>query len=218
MLFKFLRGVVAGSGSGEGIGGIGAAGLAGLCGDSVVVVVGLELQVFDLRANSSILVGGLVLDFSYRPMNIVCWKRAIGVKYMEKADVLECYDRAVNSLSGSFYIPAVLRVLYIHYICLDFGVKLEHCSWDKIVIAQDVLVDGRQASPKMEIVVITLMHLASYGLEVELEVVFMLCAIAAMEPSQRDLVKVSLDNLSTEMQYSSRSKYLGELMGHIIFP
>ncbi|GAB2226248.1 hypothetical protein Droror1_Dr00022049 [Drosera rotundifolia] len=36
---------------------------------------------------------GLVLDFSYRPVNIVCWKRATRVGYMEKADVLECYDR-----------------------------------------------------------------------------------------------------------------------------
>ncbi|GAB2211060.1 hypothetical protein Droror1_Dr00016351 [Drosera rotundifolia] len=56
---------------------------------------------------------GLVLDFSYRPVNIVCWKRAICMEYMEKADVLEYYDRAVNSPSGSFYIPAVLRVPYI---------------------------------------------------------------------------------------------------------
>ncbi|KAL9265361.1 Serine/threonine-protein kinase ATM-like protein [Drosera capensis] len=103
-------------------------------------------------------------------------------------------------------------------ICSNFGVKLVHCSKDKIVTAKDVLADGRQASLKMETVVITLMHLAFHSEEVELEAVFMLCAIAAMEPSQRDLVKVSLDSLSTEMQYSSRSKYLDELMGHIIFP
>ncbi|KAK1367372.1 HNHc domain-containing protein [Heracleum sosnowskyi] len=56
---------------------------------------------------------GLVLDISYRPINVVCWKRAICLEFMEKADVLEYYDRAVNSPSGSFYIPAVLRVPHL---------------------------------------------------------------------------------------------------------
>jgi len=93
-----------------------------------------------------------------RPVNVVCWKRAICLEFMEKvsfpdttrcfvfvpcssfrsilielyalssffpftfsthnamlvlamqADVLEYYDQTVSSPSGSFYIPAVLRV------------------------------------------------------------------------------------------------------------
>ncbi|XP_061355265.1 uncharacterized protein LOC133299797 isoform X2 [Gastrolobium bilobum] len=53
---------------------------------------------------------GLVLDISYRPVNVVGWKRAICLEFMEKADVLEYYAQTVNSPSGSFYIPAVLRV------------------------------------------------------------------------------------------------------------
>uniref|UniRef100_A0A0E0E7Y0 HNH nuclease domain-containing protein n=1 Tax=Oryza meridionalis TaxID=40149 RepID=A0A0E0E7Y0_9ORYZ len=53
---------------------------------------------------------GLVLDLSYRPVNVVCWKRAICLEFMAKADVLEYYDQTVSSPSGSFYIPAVLRV------------------------------------------------------------------------------------------------------------
>ncbi|KAI9093637.1 hypothetical protein K1719_027086 [Acacia pycnantha] len=53
---------------------------------------------------------GLVLDVSYRPVNVVGWKRAICLEFMEKADVLEYYDQTVNSPSGYFYIPAVLRV------------------------------------------------------------------------------------------------------------
>lgn len=53
---------------------------------------------------------GLVLDISYRPINVVCWKRAICLEFMEKADVLEYYDQTVSSPRGSFYIPAVLRV------------------------------------------------------------------------------------------------------------
>ncbi|CAI9289795.1 unnamed protein product [Lactuca saligna] len=56
---------------------------------------------------------GLVLDISYRPINVVCWKRAICLEFMEKADVLEYYDQTVNSPNGSFYIPAVLRVPHL---------------------------------------------------------------------------------------------------------
>ncbi|GLT95255.1 hypothetical protein SLE2022_129470 [Rubroshorea leprosula] len=56
---------------------------------------------------------GLVLDISYRPINVVCWKRAICLEFTEKADVLEYYDQTVNSPSGSFYIPAVLRVPHL---------------------------------------------------------------------------------------------------------
>ncbi|XP_043690495.1 uncharacterized protein LOC122641353 isoform X1 [Telopea speciosissima] len=56
---------------------------------------------------------GLVLDTSYRPINVVCWRRAICLEFREKADVLEYYDQTVNSSSGSFYIPAVLRVPHL---------------------------------------------------------------------------------------------------------
>ncbi|KAI3523197.1 hypothetical protein L1887_01255 [Cichorium endivia] len=56
---------------------------------------------------------GLVLDISYRPINVVCWKRAICLEFMEKADVLEYYDQTVNSANGSYYIPAVLRVPHL---------------------------------------------------------------------------------------------------------
>ncbi|KAI3437088.1 HNHc domain-containing protein [Psidium guajava] len=56
---------------------------------------------------------GLVLDLSYRPVNVVCWRRAICLEFTEKADVLEYYDQTVNSPSGSFYIPAVLRVPHL---------------------------------------------------------------------------------------------------------
>ncbi|KAJ0080198.1 hypothetical protein Patl1_22957 [Pistacia atlantica] len=48
-----------------------------------------------------------------RPVNVVCWRRAICLEFMEKADVLEYYDQTVNSPSGSFYIPAVLRVPHL---------------------------------------------------------------------------------------------------------
>ncbi|KAJ7976363.1 HNH endonuclease [Quillaja saponaria] len=56
---------------------------------------------------------GLVLDIAYRPVNVVGWRRAICLEFMEKVDVLEYYDQTVNSPSGSFYIPAVLRVPHL---------------------------------------------------------------------------------------------------------
>lgn len=59
-----------------------------------------ELQIF--RA--------LVLDLSYRPVNVVNWKRALCLEILEKADVLEYYDQAVLSSQRAYYIPAVLRV------------------------------------------------------------------------------------------------------------
>uniref|UniRef100_A0A803MMB1 HNH nuclease domain-containing protein n=1 Tax=Chenopodium quinoa TaxID=63459 RepID=A0A803MMB1_CHEQI len=48
-----------------------------------------------------------------RPVNVVCWKRAICLEFTEKADVLEYYDQTVNSPNGSFNIPAVLRVPHL---------------------------------------------------------------------------------------------------------
>ncbi|KFK40878.1 hypothetical protein AALP_AA2G054000 [Arabis alpina] len=66
---------------------------------------------------------GLVLDISYRPVNVVCWKRAICLEYMDKADVLEYYDQTVNSPTGSFYIPAVLRVPHLLQVVKRTRVK-----------------------------------------------------------------------------------------------
>ncbi|XP_010257698.1 PREDICTED: uncharacterized protein LOC104597692 [Nelumbo nucifera] len=70
---------------------------------------------------------GLVLDISYRPINVVCWRRAICLEFMEKADVLEYYDQTVNSPSGSFYIPAVLRVPHLLQVVKRRRIK-QHLS------------------------------------------------------------------------------------------
>ncbi|CAM8961900.1 unnamed protein product [Rhodiola kirilowii] len=66
---------------------------------------------------------GLVLDVSYRPINVVCWRRAICLEFLEKADVLEYYDQTVNSPSGSFYIPAVLRIPHLQTVVKRRRVK-----------------------------------------------------------------------------------------------
>ncbi|KGN59772.1 uncharacterized protein LOC101207660 [Cucumis sativus] len=75
-------------------------------------VVGFDYD-YELESDDLACFRGLVLDISYRPVNVVCWKRAICLEFMEKADVLEYYDQTVNSPSGSFYIPAVLRVPHL---------------------------------------------------------------------------------------------------------
>ena len=51
----------------------------------------------------------LVLDSSYRPIDIVNWQRAICMEIMEKADVLEYYNATISSVSEQWFLPAVLR-------------------------------------------------------------------------------------------------------------
>lgn len=51
----------------------------------------------------------LVVDASYRPVDVVNWQRAICMDLLEKADVLEYYDTTVSSTSEEFYLPAVMK-------------------------------------------------------------------------------------------------------------
>lgn len=53
---------------------------------------------------------GLVLDTTYRPINVVCWKRALVLQILEKADVLQYYDQVVRSPNQVWPLPAVLRI------------------------------------------------------------------------------------------------------------
>ena len=75
------------------------------------------------------------MNISCRPINVVCWRRALCLEILEKvcyidfvmavlyrftlfifdlhpmqADVLEYYDQVISSPSRPFAIPAVLRV------------------------------------------------------------------------------------------------------------
>lgn len=52
----------------------------------------------------------------------------------------------------------------------SFGVKLVISSRENLVTAREVLAAGPQPSPKMETIIITLMHIALYSEKVELEV------------------------------------------------
>ncbi|KAH7414977.1 hypothetical protein KP509_14G021800 [Ceratopteris richardii] len=67
---------------------------------------------------------GLVLDLSYRPINIVCWRRALCLEILEKADVLQYYDQVISSPTRPFPIPAVLRITDYVYSPVRSKVKL----------------------------------------------------------------------------------------------
>ncbi|WZZ44669.1 hypothetical protein YC2023_040928 [Brassica napus] len=102
-------------------------------------------------------------------------------------------------------------------ICSSFGIILVTSSKENLVTARDVLAAGPQPRPKMETVIITLMHLAYHSENIELQAVFMMCAVSAIDPCQRELIIAALDNLSAQLHYPSRFKYLEELLGPILF-
>ncbi|XP_057442948.1 serine/threonine-protein kinase ATM [Lotus japonicus] len=102
-------------------------------------------------------------------------------------------------------------------ICLNFGVPLVVYSKGKVVNANEVLAAGPQPQPLMETVVITLMHLALHSEKIELQAIFMICVVSAIDPCHRELVHAVLDNLSNELQYMTRTKYLEQLLGSLLF-
>ncbi|KAI3914770.1 hypothetical protein MKW98_002006 [Papaver atlanticum] len=102
-------------------------------------------------------------------------------------------------------------------VCSNFGVKLVMSSSKAPVTAAEVLAAGPHPRPAMETIVITLAHLAFHSEKIELEAIFIICVIAAIDPCQRELAFAVLDNLSSKLQYTTRSKYLDQLMGVILF-
>eukprot|EP00208_Stichococcus_sp_RCC1054_P001613 CAMPEP_0206146046 /NCGR_PEP_ID=MMETSP1473-20131121/29324_1 /ASSEMBLY_ACC=CAM_ASM_001109 /TAXON_ID=1461547 /ORGANISM="Stichococcus sp, Strain RCC1054" /LENGTH=278 /DNA_ID=CAMNT_0053542481 /DNA_START=220 /DNA_END=1057 /DNA_ORIENTATION=+ len=53
----------------------------------------------------------LVVDSSYRPIDVISWQRAIVMHLFDKADVLEYFEGIqINSAHSSHTLPAVLRV------------------------------------------------------------------------------------------------------------
>ncbi|RDY13104.1 Serine/threonine-protein kinase ATM, partial [Mucuna pruriens] len=118
--------------------------------------------------------------------------------------------------------------------------KMVFYSKGKVIDAKEVLAAGPQPQPVMETVVITLMHLALHSEKIDyisiyihmhytepfgylvtlganMQAVFMICVVSAIDPHHRELVCAVLDNLSRELQYMTRMKYLEELLGSILF-
>ncbi|XP_054820787.1 serine/threonine-protein kinase ATM-like [Prosopis cineraria] len=102
-------------------------------------------------------------------------------------------------------------------ICSNFDVPLVIYSRGKVVTAKEVVAAGPQSQTAVETVVLTLMHLALQSDKIELEAMFMICVVSAMDPYHRELVRAIVDNLSKELQYMTRTKYLEELLGPILF-
>lgn len=53
----------------------------------------------------------LVLNATYEPIKIVHWQRAITLFYLGKVEIVREYDREVRSVSFSFKLPSVVRLL-----------------------------------------------------------------------------------------------------------
>jgi 5-methylcytosine-specific restriction endonuclease McrA len=53
----------------------------------------------------------LVLSQSFEPIKIVSWQRAITLLFLNKAEVIEEYDRNIKTTSLVIKIPAVVRLL-----------------------------------------------------------------------------------------------------------
>jgi 5-methylcytosine-specific restriction endonuclease McrA len=53
----------------------------------------------------------LLLNITYEPLKVINWKRAIVMLTLGKVEVVEEYTREVHSVSFSFKLPAVVRLL-----------------------------------------------------------------------------------------------------------
>ncbi|KAL6847730.1 hypothetical protein ACP4OV_021858 [Aristida adscensionis] len=104
-----------------------------------------------------------------------------------------------------------------HDVCSNIGAKMVKFSNDTPVKAKEVLAVGPQSVLVVETALITLAHLSVHSEDVEVECVFMICATAAIEPSQRELAYALFDSMSRRLGYASRGKYLDQLIGPILF-
>jgi len=53
----------------------------------------------------------LVLNASYEPLQIICWKRALTLLFQGKVEVVAEYEREIHSVSFTVKLPSVLRLL-----------------------------------------------------------------------------------------------------------
>jgi len=52
----------------------------------------------------------LLLSASYEPLGILPWQKAITLYFLEKVDVLECYDVVLHSPTLTMNLPAVVKL------------------------------------------------------------------------------------------------------------
>lgn len=56
----------------------------------------------------------LVLNQGYQPHTITTWQRALVMTFVDKVEVLAHYSFEVHTVSSSFQVPAVVRLLQHH--------------------------------------------------------------------------------------------------------
>ena len=56
----------------------------------------------------------LLLNATYEPLKVVDWRKAITLLWQGKVEVISEYDREIRSVSVTFRLPSVIRLL--HYI------------------------------------------------------------------------------------------------------
>lgn len=52
-----------------------------------------------------------MLNASFEPLNVINWKRAVKLVFMEKVEVVEESERVIRSVSESMRIPSVVRLV-----------------------------------------------------------------------------------------------------------
>ncbi|CAN6483726.1 unnamed protein product [Victoria cruziana] len=101
-------------------------------------------------------------------------------------------------------------------ICCNFGMKFPVALEEMLVTEKDVMDSGEQSEAVSETTIITLNYLAFSSEKMEIEAVFIICAIAAVDALQRKLATVVLDSLSKNLCYGTRFKYLEGHIGSIL--
>jgi 5-methylcytosine-specific restriction endonuclease McrA len=52
----------------------------------------------------------LLLNFTFEPLKVVSWKKAITMVMLEKVEVIEEYDRMIRGVNLALRLPAVIRL------------------------------------------------------------------------------------------------------------
>ncbi|WVZ71910.1 LOW QUALITY PROTEIN: hypothetical protein U9M48_020441, partial [Paspalum notatum var. saurae] len=160
-----------------------------------------------------------------RPSGLLLHQRQYTLDILERAGMTDCNPCSTPvdtqaKLSEDVGAPVADPIVFRSFagaLHSTFGAKMVKFSNSSPVIAKEVFAVGPQSVPVIETALITLAHLSVHSEDVEVECVFMISAAAAIEPSQRELAYALFDSISKRLGYASRSKYLEQVMGPILF-
>jgi 5-methylcytosine-specific restriction endonuclease McrA len=63
------------------------------------------------RKGDSLFEHVLLLNASFEPLNVIDWKRAVKLVFMEKVEIVEESDREVHAVSVTLRVPSVVRLM-----------------------------------------------------------------------------------------------------------